>query len=236
MAEWLPSMLPLLGLTLVLGHLDRGNPNTRLILIYILISGLWGGFIAGGAGVDRNALFDLLIGLTIASAVTIDRLGRGTTSAFPYGALLRAAALLMLVAIVLAPAPGRLLKARTFLAELADREAQAEADLAFLAGHPGSVACEVLALCYWAGKGFEIDFYGTGQKLRTGMIPRSALAKRLEHREFDVIQLQNKRHFRLTKEIHAVLLRHYSVERFSDINGFFFVPMVDQPDVAPSIR
>ena len=49
--------------------------------------------------------------------------------------------------------------------------------------------CEDLALCYWAGKAFEVDFFNTGQKIRTHLIDPSLLEQRIKDRYFDVIQL-----------------------------------------------
>jgi hypothetical protein len=35
----------------------------------------------------------------------------------------------------------------------------------------GPVLCEVLAICFWADKPMELDFFAYGQKLRTGTDP-----------------------------------------------------------------
>jgi hypothetical protein len=41
------------------------------------------------------------------------------------------------------------------------------------------VACEDLSLSYWAGKGFEIDFFLVGQKLEQGLIDPRVVTERL---------------------------------------------------------
>ena len=38
-----------------------------------------------------------------------------------------------------------------------------------MAASPGPVACFRLAVCYWTGKGFELDFFNYGQQLYAGV-------------------------------------------------------------------
>ena len=77
--------------------------------------------------------------------------------------------------------PLRLLEARE-LWRGSERAREAGEVIALLAKQPGPVACEDLSLCYWAGKGFEIDFFLAGQKLEQGFIDPRVVTERLRDR------------------------------------------------------
>jgi len=57
-----------------------------------------------------------------------------------------------------------------------------------IAGVPGPVACEQLALCYWAGKSFEIDFFNYGQKLKKHRVAATLLESRLADGYYALIE------------------------------------------------
>ncbi len=61
------------------------------------------------------------------------------------------------------------------------------------AGYRGDVACERLALCYWAGKPFILDFSNYGQKLRRH--DPAGLAQALRRRAFSaIVSVRDKRY------------------------------------------
>ena len=60
------------------------------------------------------------------------------------------------------PLPSRILKAREFTKEKASKIQTIESDINYLAGVQGPVICKDLALCYWAGKPFVVDFFNIG--------------------------------------------------------------------------
>jgi hypothetical protein len=49
----------------------------------------------------------------------------------------------------------------TLPSNLKNQEALVADDIAFIKAQPGPAMCEELALCYWAGKSFEVDFFMT---------------------------------------------------------------------------
>jgi hypothetical protein len=55
--------------------------------------------------------------------------------------------------------------------------------------------CENLASCYWAGKNFEVDIFGLGQKVFAGSIDEARFAEAIDAKRFALIQLNssNKR-------------------------------------------
>ncbi len=57
-----------------------------------------------------------------------------------------------------------------------------------IANTPGRVACETQALCYWAGKTFEIDFFLYGQRVATRH-EAGALETALDEHRFGAIEL-----------------------------------------------
>jgi hypothetical protein len=65
-------------------------------------------------------------------------------------------------------------------------------DVSRIRAVPGPVACETAALCYWAGKGFEVDFFNARQALLTGRAGAENLLSLLRARKFDLIQLQDR--------------------------------------------
>jgi len=62
-------------------------------------------------------------------------------------------------------------------------------------GH-GRAACEMLNLCYWAKSAFMVDFFYFGQKLKTGVLPRTACADTFEHGNITMVQLEHNPRWR----------------------------------------
>jgi hypothetical protein len=88
------------------------------------------------------------------------------------------------------------------------------------------VACENLGLCYWAGKGFEIDFFQLGQKLNQGRMDPRLVAERLRTRYYAAIQTEAKdgRSWRLPPGINQEVADDYEVERTTPDEGALLLP------------
>jgi hypothetical protein len=98
-----------------------------------------------------------------------------------------------------------------------ERHATESADhIATIARHDGPVVCEQLAMCYWAGKPFELDLFNLGQKLRTGIVTEAALIERIARKEFSLFYIE-RGSYRLTEPIYEALETHY--ERFHASDG-----------------
>ncbi|PKB14427.1 dolichyl-phosphate-mannose-protein mannosyltransferase [Novosphingobium kunmingense] len=111
-----------------------------------------------GAGVDVNAWFEALAMAALA-------LGAGLDAPVPPVRAERWAPLLVgLVALVLV-AFGIVASAQE-LGSRSERLAASADAVARVAALPGPVACEVQALCYWAGKGFALDYFLYGERIR----------------------------------------------------------------------
>jgi hypothetical protein len=58
-----------------------------------------------------------------------------------------------------------------------------------IAGRPGHALCEELALCFWAGKSVEVDFFNWQQHARQGSRRADEIAQLLDQRYFSIVQL-----------------------------------------------
>jgi hypothetical protein len=235
---WMAPLAPMMGAALVLAMLDQRDARVRLLVLYAALAGLWGVFISSAVGVWYNAVFDLIIALAIAAGCLVGRLGGHPIAAVPLGrSAVQTAAALILALTVLLPAPRALGRAWLSLADLGASRAQAAEDIAFIATRDGGPAmCEMLSLCYWAGKPFEVDFFSTGQKLATGLIDQAALIDLITRRHFAVIHIEGPETAvtaaaaaapgsrRLPPVINDAISAHYMVERVSPQSGYFLVP------------
>jgi hypothetical protein len=129
---------------------------------------------------------------------------------------------------ILVSAPVRLSQELSLLANLDRLRHEIAGDISFIAGREGPVACESLALCYWAGKDFELDFFITGQKLDTGGIDEKAFVQALREHRFAAVQVCGRGGVpfsqRLPDRIDRVVTASYRVGRFSPHIGFILVP------------
>lgn len=144
------------------------DPRARLVLIFALVAGAWGVFQRLGVGVAYNAQFEMFIALTIAAGAgmaAVDADGVG----WPLSAWLRPATVLVLFLPLALKSGMMMLDAPARLARMPDDLARWQALNAAVAASPGPVACFRLAVCYWTGKGFELDFFNYGQQLYAGV-------------------------------------------------------------------
>ena len=216
---------PLLPVPIILLSI-RGNPKVMLLLTYLATAAIWCVIIEAGAGANVNALFDVAIGLSIGSGVAIEALSRRLKFLNP--STTAALAMCVLALSALYETPGISKMTWHYLQEFKGEAHTSESDIRYLAEFEGPEICETLALCYWAGKNFEVDFFNSGQKLRTGTMSADQLLGDIENKRFSVIQMDGLHGgpgtFRLPEEIVKKILENYWVERKSDVNGFFLRP------------
>ena len=175
------AVVPLLALTACLLRRRRADTRLDLLLLAVAIAVPLGVLQRSGEGVNVNAHFEALIALCITGAVALPRPGGGAKAWAK-----RPLVWLLAPFLVLVP-----LTARAAYAEAAGH---ASAQAAWtqmqrrIRATPGPVACETLALCYWAGEGFELDVFLYGQHvLRHG--DASALEHALDMHRFAAVQL-----------------------------------------------
>lgn len=176
-----------------------------------------------GAGVSQNAHFDAIIGVAILLGVVLSSLSSRELST---------ATRLALMTLAIAPAAGKDLvnipNRVDDWRELARTDEEWSDAIRFLAAQPGPIACERPALCYWAGKPYQLDFFNYGQKLRLGHDPWD-LRDRLARREFSAIvvirdRAAKGRDPRLPTDYYDLINANYRVERVLPDDIYVMVP------------
>ena len=209
MAAWMVwGGLPLVVLA-ALVWFRKDDPHVLLVAIYASVALVLGAYFAGGAGVDANAWFDAMLALALAGGLALGGLGEA-----PW----RAAGLAVLLAVPLAL--GLALAEESPFAPL-DADTP-RADIAFLRAQKGPALCEMLSLCFWAGKAPEVDVFNLGQAYATGARKDDALVALLGRRYFAAVQLDPDEPFPLTARVHAALDAGYRVAHADD-EGTFYV-------------
>ena len=182
-------ILPLATIVAGAGLLARRGPE-RLLLIYACVALAVALFTGGGAGVYYNCFFDLAVASCILAGIIVVRALQALGDRYPKAGFLPLAMTIGVATLATRP----LLVAKWNImggdsAALASVTAQ---DVARLRAVPGPVACETAALCYWAGKGFQLDFFNARQAELTGRAGEDNILSLLRNRKFDMIQLQDR--------------------------------------------
>jgi hypothetical protein len=222
---WLSRIPALLVVGLAGGLLWARAPEGQLPAVYALIALALGLAFAGGAGVNYNAIFDLLIALSILAALLLGWVQRNVPS--PWAAPVTAVLALALCAGPLGAAPETVRDLGPQLERLRQLEAATERDVRLLGAEPAPVLCETNLLCFWAGQPPEVDLFNTRQAFRTGAMEEELLLGRLRRQEFSVVQLalerRSPRDERVSPHFMQTLGGSYRVDRRSR-NGVFFRP------------
>ena len=213
--NWLPwAAVPLCGALLlyVLGRRDR---FAVLASMYAAIAVVGGLFFSSGAGVDANALFDADIALSFCAGLLLNRLeyrSIGVVAAFLY---------LASPAILLGYTESDWTVADYWLHPMADGRRTVDAELSLLKTTPDPVLCEMLSLCYWAGKSPQVDVFNLDQRFR--VIPGSdaPLVRTIEAKHFSLIVLESLKPFPLVGGTEVALKRNYKTVRADDDRVFF---------------
>jgi MFS family permease len=179
-------LMPLVTLAVLLGAAAWRKPPVVFALIYAAVAGALGLFFLTGRGCDVNIVFDLAIALCLCAGLA----GEEALSALGGRARPWAPAAIGWViasgctpgfAAALADAAGSLRDEDSMRRDYAELIAQ-------IAASPGPVACEMLSLCYWAHRDFDIDTHNYLQKMLKGSVDPSALKQRIDERYYAYIQ------------------------------------------------
>ncbi len=185
----------------------RSDRDVALCAIYAFVAVATGLVFAGGAGVDMNVWFDAAIALALGIALALDRLPRDLHKG------------LAASAYVLALVCGLALH----WDDVWQRLPAAGPDIAFLKNRSGPALCEMLSLCYWAGKRAEVDTFNTSQAFAPGARSDDALIGEIETRRFTVMEFVSLDDFALGPLVKRAVLANYRVDHESS-NGTFLVP------------
>jgi hypothetical protein len=225
-AAALPWMLaPFAGLLLLL-HLERRDKHVLFCAIYAAMALAAGAIFQGGAGVDANALFDAAIAFSLASALILDRT---TARALPVVTPIAVAMVIPLAISLVFSTDGDWYSREFWRHPMSDEAQTADADIAFLRAQKGPALCESLSLCYWAGKGAEVDVFNLGQAYAAHARSDGPLVNQIGRHHFAVIEFETLAPFQLTPAVLTATRRFYTPKRTSD-DGTFFLPRDGQAE------
>ncbi len=179
--HWLTKTWPMLLALAWAGWRWRGDGPIMFCAIYAALAVVAGGYFKGGAGVDQNVFFDAYVACAVGLGLLASRLPRAR-------GLLGLVFCLPLAVSVLVQSTPAWADAGHWLAphrEVANQTVRAVAELR---QHAGPAVCTQMALCYWAGKGRTVDAFGYPQSVRAGSGLERTFHRRIEAREFGVIQ------------------------------------------------
>jgi hypothetical protein len=174
---------------------------------------------AGGAGVDLNIWFDAAIALALGTGLLLEEFAPR-----PWlNALIGIACIIPLLAGLSLGWDDAWLTRDYWLHPLAEESASARADIAFLRSHEGPALCEMLSLCYWAGKREEGDVFNLGQAYAAHARSDADFVRLLDRHYFHAIEFDSLSDFSLTPRVKLALLRDYRIDHADD-NGVFLIP------------
>ncbi|MGI4880587.1 MAG: hypothetical protein ACRYG4_24240 [Janthinobacterium lividum] len=219
--------IPLIGVAATLVKRRRElHPGVTLLLIFAAIAVPLGICERAGDGVSSNAHFEAAIALAILAGVGLSI----ASDRRPGTSLLGAPVMLVLLALpLLLLLPSRIVRGATAVATLNEQAAAWDRMEAKIAATPGPVACELLAVCYWAGKDFEWDFFNQAERLRAGA-PLAPLGDRIAGRQFAAIALTRKPGFadsdgqRLPQPLPRLIERYYRPAMTAPLDTVLMVP------------
>jgi hypothetical protein len=224
-ADWLRHLAAPLAVGLLAAQEAWRDPDGRLLALYAGFALAIGFAFTAGEGVSYNAYFDLLIALTLLGVFLLARLAAlvpAGVRVFPLAALA-----LALLADPLIRAPDALLGLPRRLEEGAHFEAATREDVEYVAAREGPALCEMLALCFWAGKPPSVDLFNAQQYFRAGRADEELLLRRVARGEFAVVQLfflsQDRDDERVSGQLTRALRTHYVIDRIG-ANGVFLRP------------
>jgi len=207
---WLPfAAVPLCG-TIPLLRIARRDQHAMLAIIYAVVALAGGLSFLGGAGVDANALFDADIAMVLCAGLLLDRLENEVWS------VAAAIAYVIPLVLLLPTVEGDWDGAAYWQHPLREERDVARNEIAALRVAREPVLCEMLALCYWAGKAPQIDVFNTDQRLRAGALSARALIRRLDAREYSLIELESLHPFPLPHDVERAVQRNYGIVRTDD--------------------
>ncbi len=182
--EWLfPLQLPIV-LAVLAAVIDRNNRTTKLFASYLGIAIVLACVLAGGAGVNFNLMFEVVIAFSLAAGQLIGRLRsrrslRGwVIGGYAFAALLNAGLVGTREELLLRP----------WIAAQRARAAATEATVRLLAERPGPVLCETPVFCYWAHKPLEADSFNFGQGIIGGIKDERILLARIAAGTYSAMQ------------------------------------------------
>jgi hypothetical protein len=170
-------LLPIVIITALGFWLSTNRRKINFVIIYTAWSTAVGFPLLAGEGVSLNVLFDLVIALSLGAVSCVFVLQQRDTY---FGIWERRIIMISIILPLIAWAYYKQIYKETIYESYRPwRDASAWSELEDMVSKVnGRVACDVLAVCYWAGKSFELDFFNYGQKLYKNTVSDKALLQR----------------------------------------------------------
>lgn len=204
-------------------HARENRSFVTILVVVALASGL---FESIGDGVNYNAHLETLIAGCLAAGLWLSRMQTATPQ--KPAPIRRFAPLFVFVPFAIL-GPLQMTHAVATLRALPEERTQWRDTIARVQGAHGQVACETLALCYWAGKEEILDFFNLNQAMLVGH-HAYPLLRLLHDRDVELIQLESPERHRKTFSTHparAPLYATLGIESrtpaFRGPDGIFFV-------------
>lgn len=229
----LPPLVPFLCFAAVLVRQYRASSAVTFVLNFLAIAIAVAVLATTGDGVWVNAAFDVAISGSLATGLALEDI---TTTLSMHRAkrlfLLGVCAVASLIFAYWTVSALRLNIER--LHALPAKIEATAADIEFLRQHDArGAACEGLALCFWAGAPFNLDFFNFGQKLKTGRLPIEVCSRLFDGTQYTIIHSYSAPtapDALLPPACIRDIAEHYQLVRTS-LNGFFLIPR-RQPTVS----
>ncbi|HEY5239287.1 MAG TPA: glycosyltransferase family 39 protein [Rhizomicrobium sp.] len=212
--EWLYwGSVSLIGVAFLLWF-RRHDKYVVLCALYASVAIAIGAIFLGGDGVDVNAMFDADIALALSAGLLVNH--------FPARGVVPALLALPIVLVLWRNWDSEWREPDFWLHPLATETGEAHRDIVFLKAQDGPALCEMLSLCYWAGKRAEVDVFNVGEQFLTGARSDSDLGRLVEQHYFRVLQFESLSPFALTPRIREAVEHNYRIDHTND-DGVFLL-------------
>ena len=215
--EYVAPALPLCILFVVSGALaDR---RAKLLLLYAVFALVFDVYAMSAAGVAYNGILDFYIAVALLAGLSIGRL-TGTARLYGFAS----------VAIPVILVSAHLTKPHRVWEAFQQYQAAFKEDEALVRSFPGPALCYASALCYWAGKPFDFDFYNGVNKMDLDPEYRRRFIKLLDEKYFSIIEIKRLEHLppnfieHMPDDVIAAINRNYALLTVSKMGWKYYRP------------